>query len=196
MATEDHAAEAYQVAWEAFCRADLPQLEELTYLSPFPCGLDGWLGNHWLTSAIDTGNADAVAWVLSKGPRVDFIDGGFTALKSALQTEKDWPHSSGRHGRTAEEAADVTIRLIDMLLAAGADINQRMGLDDTALHTAVLWSSPRVLRHLLACGADPFVWNSEYGPSRPIDDAKRAKRYDNWAILRDAMLAARPDDPI
>jgi ankyrin repeat protein len=129
-----------------------------------------------------------VAWVLSKSAKVDYVeDDGFTALKAALQTEADWMHTSNPLARDADQAAELTIRLIDMLLAAGADVNQRQSLDEIPLHTAAAWSSPRVVQHLLAHGADPFAWNSDFTPQQPADVAKGARRWEVAAILRAAM---------
>lgn len=193
---EDPAFLFYNAAWTAMVAGDLTRLEALTHLSPFPCATDGWIGRHWLTHAIDSGNPDAVAWVLSKGARADYVeDDGFTALKAALQTEVDWMHISNPLACNADQAADLTIRLIDLLLAAGVDVNQPMTLDVTALHMAAMWSSPRVLRHLLAAGADPLAQDSDYGCEYPVDYARHAKRPDNVAVLREAMERAQASEP-
>lgn len=192
--TDEHAAEAFEVVWQAFSDADLPRLEELALSlgESFPCGMDGWLGRRWLTTAIGTGNPAAVTWVLSKGPEVDYVDdGGFTALKSALQVEIDCqiPDRDGR-SLTATEAATLTIRLIELLLDAGSDINRRMGLNSTVLHVAAEWSSPAVLHYLLYRGADPFVVTTDYWPETPADAAERRKRWKVHAVLRTAMGTA------
>lgn len=108
-------------------------------------------------------------------------------------------HTSNPYARNSDEAADLTIRLIDMLLAAGADVNQKMTLDETALHTAASWSSPKVVRHLLAVGANPLAQDSDYGFDFPLGYAVHAKRPEIAAILREAMEDARgrmQTDPI
>ncbi len=43
---EDPAFLFYIPAWKAMLEGDLQRLEDLTRLSPFPCGTDGWVGNH------------------------------------------------------------------------------------------------------------------------------------------------------
>lgn len=147
---QDPALQFVNNAWAAMLAGDLEKLEVLTDLSPFPCASDGWSDMRWLTHAINSGNADAVIWVLSKGCDASYIkDDGNTPLKAVLQTEEDWPHSGNPVITTTEKAADLTIRLIDLLLAAGADINQRLSRDQTALHVAAVRSSPRLVRHLL-----------------------------------------------
>ncbi len=183
------AADVFDVAWQALVEADLSRLEELAADGPFPCSLDGWVRRPWLTTAIHAGNPASVAWVLSKGPEVDHIDGeGFTALKAALQMEIDCRLPPA-------EAAALTIRLIDLLLDAGADVNQPMTLYETALHVAAFWSSPTVVRHLLARGADPFAVSHDYLPQTPADVAKAIKRWDVHAVLREAMDRASPAAP-
>lgn len=175
----------YETTWDALEAGDVERLEELTHLSSFPCGLDGWHGLHWLTTAIHTGNLTSVAWVLGRKPDVTYIEAdGFTALKSALQMEMDCR-------LPPDEAAAFTIRLIDMLLDAGADINQRMTLDVTLLHVAAEGSSPAVVAHLLARGADPHAVSHDYTPRTPAGQAAFRKRWDVHAILR----AARENTP-
>lgn len=186
---ENHAIRIYETTWDALEAGDVERLEELTHLSSFPCGLDGWHGQHWLTTAIHTGNLTSVAWVLGRKPDVTYIEAdGFTALQSALQMEMDCK-------LPPDEAAAFTIRLIDMLLDAGADINQRMTLDVTLLHVAAEWSSPAVVAHLLARGADPHAVSHDYTPRTPAGQAAFRRRWDVHAILR-AARENTPEPPV
>jgi len=89
--------------------------------------------------------------------------------------------------RSPEEAALLTIRMIDLLCEAGADINLGATLGETALRAAARWSSPKVVLHLLAKGADPMQWDQEYDPCQPVDYATGAKRQEVRDILRAAM---------
>lgn len=143
---------------------DLPALERLyADAPPFPNGVDGWLGRHWLTNAISSARPEVVAWVLSKGVEPNFTDDeGYSPLKSALEIEEN-------SVAVTTSKVDITIAVIDLLLGAGARLNHRMTLDETALHAAVYRSSPRVVAHLLACGADPHAEDLEYEPGKPID---------------------------
>ncbi|MHA6263970.1 ankyrin repeat domain-containing protein [Arenibacterium sp. CAU 1754] len=182
---EEFVIQNFEAAYEAFRTGNISRLDELAKGSPFPCGTDGWLGRRWLTNAIDSHNPDAVAWVLSKNPQVNYVDeDGFTALKSILQVEND---SKIVEKLNDKDAASLTIKLIDMLLKAGAEINLTATLAETVLHTAAMWSSPSVVQHLLLCGADPLAWDDEYSPRQPADYAKLHKRWEVHAILRDAM---------
>jgi ankyrin repeat protein len=185
---EDPAILFFETAWTAMVEGDLARLEELTHLNLFPRGTDGWLDRHWLTSAIFSSNPVSVAWVLSNGPEVNYVDDeGFTALMSALQVEHSCQMKHLDQPKSAEEATALTIQLIDLLLAAGAEINLGATMGETALHFAALRSSPAVIRHLLACGANPRVYDSDYTPCCPADNAKLAKRWEVAAILREAM---------
>ncbi|MEP3636004.1 MAG: hypothetical protein ABJN14_01925 [Paracoccaceae bacterium] len=176
----------FEAAWEAFLHADIQTLDRLASESDFPHGVDPWAEERWLTSAISTGNLKSVDWVLSKGVEVSYLDSGFSALKTALQLENDckiWIYEK----LEPSEAATLTINMIDMIVKAGADVNQRLSLNYTALHAAAAWSSVEVVRHLLSLRADPFVVSSDYDSSRPVDDAKELKRWDVHAVLCEAM---------
>lgn len=173
----------FYLVHEAMMEGDIPMLERIAAENPpFPLGQDEWLTRHWLTNAIHTGNLEAMAWVLSKGPDVHYVDDeGYTALKSVLEMETET--TPVKIDKTAR-----TIEMIDMLLEAGAHINQRMTLDETALHAAVYRSSPRVVAHLLAKGADPHAYDAEYQPQQPIHYVQYFKyRAEVEALLREAM---------
>lgn len=172
-------ADLFQVIFDAFCEGDIAFLETHWVEGGFPDGVDGWLGRHWLTSAIMSGNIDAVAWVLGKKPEVNFVDDeGFTALMTALQIEKEVGLV-----RPGANGTQIAIAIIDLLLGAGANINLRATLDYTALHRAAMWSSPKVVEYLLGKGANPRAFDLEYNPETPVDIAKRMKRWDIHAML-------------
>jgi len=176
--------EEFETASEAFWRGNIEKLEALTAESNFPHGNDQWLGQYWLTHAIVARNLKSIEWVLSKGVDVHYEHQGFTALKDVLQVEDDC-QVLGELSKP--EAATLTIKMIDLLVKAGVDVNQRMNLDYTAMHSAALWSSVDVIRHLLQLGADPSFYSGDYVPSRPVDDAKFHKRWEVHAVLCEAM---------
>ena len=171
---------------------DIKRLEELTHFSSFPHGKDGWLGRHWLTHAVDCGNLAAIEWVLSKKPAINYQDDeGECALTSALQFEANaalWDDEDAR--LSAGDAVKRVIEIVNLLVREGADINQRLTLDKTPLHAAAHWSSPEVVRHLLALGADPNLRDCDYGFDAPADCAKSSKRPEVETILREAMQAS------
>lgn len=92
----------------AFAEGDPAQLDGFAdRVAGFPPGQDRFMGRHWLTHAIQPGNTDAVAWVLGKGVAVDFRDDeGNSPLKAVIAD-------------AGESGADLTLRLMDMLFAAG-----------------------------------------------------------------------------
>jgi hypothetical protein len=53
---EDRAILFFEAAYTAMIDGNLQRLEELTQLSPFLCGTDGWTGRRWLTTAIHSTN--------------------------------------------------------------------------------------------------------------------------------------------
>ncbi len=191
--SEEFVMQYFEAVWKALKNADIQRLESFAAGSPFPCGLDGWLGRYWLTNAIDAGNADAVAWVLSKKPDVNYVDDeGFTAVMSVLQQELDYRKGVIKNaGLLNCEAQSLAIQMIDLLCDAGADINLATTLGTTALHSAARWSSPAVVRHLLLRGADPLAIENDSLPRRPAEVAKDAKRQAVFAVLREAEEAQR-----
>jgi len=123
----------------------------------------------FLRAAVDTGREASIRCVSSKGAEVDFEDGGYTPLRSALETET---HTSICATESSGERAARTIRIIDMLFEAGATLDFRYGLGDTVLHTAAAISSPVVVQHLLDLGSDAMLYDWEYLRGRPIDYAR------------------------
>ncbi|SMY06599.1 ankyrin repeat domain-containing protein [Flavimaricola marinus] len=173
----------FYLVHDSMTEGDIAMLELIaTENPPFPLGLDDLLSRQWLTNAIHTCNLDTIAWVLSKGPDVNYQDGeGYIPLKSALEVETEsLPLKVNK--------SDLTIAIIDLLLAAGARINQRMTLDETVLHAAVFRSSPKVIAHLLACGADPHAEDAEHISGKPIDLVRYARApKEVEALLKEAM---------
>lgn len=187
----------FDTAYQAFCNGDIATLESLAAGSDFPHGVDGFVGTYWLTNAISSGNLEAVRWVLGKDVEVNYIDDeGDSALNFALQIEL---HSRLIQPSVSDQAevTALTICMIDLLYDAGADLNLRLTLDYTALHSAAAWSSTEVVRHLLALGADPSVMHRDYStPTTPADVAKRKKRWEVHAVLCEAMGVAPSGQPI
>ena len=171
--------------YDALFEGDIALLDELSQrVSDLPWA-EGDGGHEVLSTAIGWANEACVAWVLSKKPEINFVDDqGFTPLKHVLQIEGD---PDPLHNRSQSERAEVTMRLIDLLIEAGADINLSATLGESVLHTAAMWSSPRVIRHLLARGADPMRFDHEYEPRQPSYYAKFFKRWDAHAVLEQAM---------
>ena len=99
---------------------------------------------------------------------------GFPPLIAAL--------SSGGPGRPPKE----TIEILELLLAFGADPNQRGINDYTALHMAVAERNLRAVEVLLDAGADPAL-------ATRIDDCETPRQMAERAGLREiaSLLAAR-----
>ena len=178
---EDAATLIFDATWDALVQGDTARLEELASQSTFPNGTDSWLGSHWLSTAVEAGNPTSLAWALSKRPEINYVDNcGFTALYMALRHEVSLELASA-------DATALTITLLDSLLDAGAEINLSSPIEGTVLHSAAWFSSPTVVRHLLARDADPFVASDDYISKTPADVAKFHKRWEVHALLRAAM---------
>lgn len=179
----------FEIAYQAFCDGDVTLLEKLSSGCDFPKGVDGFVGRHWLSNAIAACNLASLTWVLGKDVEVNFEDDeGSSAITWALQMENDY--GLLRPGEPDQAAGTTyTIAVLDLLNDAGADVNMRLTLDETALHVAARWSSPSVIRHLLDLGADPTVFDAEYTPRQPVYYAKFGERWEAAAVLEAAMTS-------
>jgi len=173
--------------YNALFEGDVSALERLSAAKPDLPWAPDETGRDVLVTAIQWSNEASIKWVLSKNPDVSFVDDcGFSILKHVLQIEFD-ESANIVHKRTQDELTQLTVRLIDLLVEAGADIELTSTLGESVLHTAAMWSSPTVIRHLLNLGADPMLFDDEYTPRQPIYYAKFFKRWDAHKVLEDAM---------
>ena len=173
--------------YNALFEGDVSALERLSAAEPdLPWASDD-TGHDVLITAIQWSNEASVKWVLNRKPEINFVDDcGFSILKHVLQVEIDEGINIA-HKRNQEELTELTIRLIDLLADAGADINITSTLGESVLHTAAMWSSPTVIRHLLSLGTDPMLFDDEYTPRQPIYYAKFFKRWEAYQVLEEAM---------
>jgi ankyrin repeat protein len=103
-------------------------------------------------------------------PREHF---GFPPLVAALTCHRPRP---GRPGRS-----DVR-QIVELLIAFGADPNQRGINDETPLHATAASGDLELARVLLAAGADPTLRTRIDDYLSPIDVARRA-RFDALVLL-------------
>lgn len=135
--------EAHKAAHDAFVRGDLAALKaELGHPPEFPNGpvpAELATGNTCLEYAIGWSPLLFIRTLLELGADPNFPDpGGFPPLIGAL--------SAKRQDRQ---------EVLELLLAFGADIQQRGINDYTPLHYAVDLDDPEAIRFLIAHGADP-----------------------------------------
>lgn len=83
-------------------------------------------------------------------------DDGFPALFAAISADRE-----------------DNVRIVELLLDAGADVHIRGINDWTPLHYAVAAEEIGAVRLLLARGADPFATTSIDDKTSPLDDAER-----------------------
>jgi hypothetical protein len=102
------------------------------------------------------------------------VDDGFPPLIAALSCAREVP------GATRRTDVDEILRL---LLAFGADPNQRGINDYTALHMAVAERRPLAVQMLLAGGADPDLRTRIDECETPLEMAEAAGQADVAAIL-------------
>ncbi len=113
---------------------------------------------------------------LGADPNYDDLD-GFPSLVAALSFAGDGSDRS---------QADVH-QLLELLLAYGADPNQRGINDCTPLHYAAGADDDRAVEILLAHGADPTARTGIDDRETPLEGAERAGRLRAAAALRRAL---------
>ena len=167
--------------YRALEESDIKFLEDYAKLHPnFPHSTDDWLERHWLTNAIDCGSVASIRWILDQGVDANYNDDeGFSPLKSVLQREYD--------SKNREWGQSDAVEIIDMLLAAGADINAKGTLDVTALHNAAAWGSAKMVRHLLDRGANPDAMDRDFVPGNPLSYVNKRKHPEIAALLESHM---------
>lgn len=130
---------------------------------PFELGL-----GHPLEYAIYWSPAGLITKLIAAGADVNYRDdGGFPSLIAAL--------SANRADR---------IDIVRLLIARGADLDQRGVNDWTPLHYAVSLRDVGALRLLLQAGADPSQRTRIDDCSTPLEDAERTGFLQGAALMR------------
>jgi ankyrin repeat protein len=136
---------------------------------PFELGL-----GHPLEYAIYWGPFGLVEWLLGEGSSVNYEDDkGFPSLFAALSSDRPDRH-----------------RVISLLLAHGADPDQRGINDWTVLHYAVCRRDADALGMLLSAGADPELRTRIDDCETPLETARRAG-FEAGVLLLEAAAAGR-----
>src|SRR5690606_29403326 len=100
----------------------------------------------------------------------------------------DLSHADIRSDPMALDAQARAIETIDLLLAAGADINARNDRGFSPIHGAAFWGWDEVLRHLVAQGADPLAQSND--GHTPLDVVQGGV---TMGLGRGTATATRPD---
>ncbi|MFD1711828.1 hypothetical protein FVQ98_16245 [Ottowia sp. GY511] len=133
-------------------------LEEL--VDRFPHGVDAFVGRHWITNATDCGSVASVRWMLTRGIDLHFQDDeGYTPLHSALK-----------------RAQPARYELLDILLAAGAQVNAKGVSGWAPAHMAAVRDDVQALRILVRHGADLSSRTEVDHRGTPLEEARRYGR--------------------
>lgn len=164
----DHIIEALQLG-------DTALLERLG--PEFAASADDFIGQPWLFNAIDLGNLASLRWFLAQNVA---LDGADKAGRSPLQAAIERAAAPDQDDETPEDP----LPMIEALLDAGAEINaaSRQGL--TALHVAAALGLCKVVRLLLARGADPALRDEGFAGAAPFDYAVQAGHTEVAELLR------------
>lgn len=141
--------------------ADFEALEELAGCwDEFPCGMDDFIGRHWITNAIDCGSVEVVSWMLSHGASVPIAtDDGYTVLHSVIERDEDDRY-----------------RMMRVLIDAGADVNE-IGIHGYApAHLAAVRNDVEALEVLHEKGADFSLRTTVDDYATPLEEARSLRR--------------------
>jgi ankyrin repeat protein len=133
-----------------------------------------------LHRAAQTGAIELMSLLISKRADVNAVlhnPVGFADLDTPLHVAVSYLSVSDEETR---------IKMIELLLKSGANVNAKNHFNETPLCEAAFLSGPNVVKELLAKGADPSIRNTD-GKS-PLDMAKEFKKTENVKVLEDFAL--------
>jgi len=104
----------------------------------FPLGRDGFFEDHWIINAIGCGSVESIEWMIEKGVELrPTATSGTPPVFSCVERETKDKH-----------------RILEILIKAGADIDERGYNGWTPLHLAALRDDEQSMQMLLDAGAD------------------------------------------
>lgn len=133
-----------------------------------------------LHRAAQTGAIEMMSLLISKRADVNAVlhnPVGFADLDTPLHVAVSYLSVSDDETR---------IKMIELLLKSGANVNAKNHFNETPLFEAAFLSGPNIVKELLAKGADPSIRNTD-GKS-PLDMAKEFKKTENIKVLEDFAL--------
>ncbi|WP_368040326.1 ankyrin repeat domain-containing protein [Ruegeria atlantica] len=127
---------------EWLANGDLDQLEFATQLvDSFPCENDGCFGSPWIVHAVECGCLKSVNWMIEQGVNLQPCTAdGYPPVLACI-----------------EHDGKEKYQMLEALIAAGVDINQRGINGWTPLHMAAIREDERSMHMLLTAGADRSV---------------------------------------
>jgi ankyrin repeat protein len=157
---------------EAYKRGDLSTVKTLLGNPPdFPnCRGPRAVGEIILAYAIDHSPVPFVRTLLELGADANYGDNaGFPSLVAALSTERPERYE-----------------IVELLLAFGADVQQRGVNDYTPLHYAAAKNDLRMIELLLVHGADPSARTRIDEFLTPVEEAENRKFSEAVRVLKEA----------
>lgn len=151
----------YEQIITAIMACNLDALEEFAQLlDDFPTGKDHFIQRHWITNGIDCGNAAVVSWMIEKGAPLIFQDDeGYSVLHSAI--ERNQPDK---------------YEVLQILIAAGAELNAHGTNDWTPAHMAAARNDVEALKILKAAGADFSLRTRIDDYATPLEEAQSLEK--------------------
>jgi ankyrin repeat protein len=159
----------YDLAMTAIVNEDLDYLERLAATHEgFPAARDSFIRRNWLRNAIDCGTLAVVKWMVGHGATINYEDDeGYPALHAAI--DRDLPDRR---------------ETVELLCAAGADLNARGVNDWTPLHRAAALSDDiDILKTLLRHGADPQLRTRIDHYATPLEETRILEKPDAVRLL-------------
>lgn len=166
---------------------DLPRVQELLAEQPDLLNENATWIETALQAAAHVGNRPIAEYLLSQGAPLDICTAAMLGrsddVRAQLADEPELAHANGAHNIPVlfYPAISGNLAILDLLYAAGADVNVDEGVN-SPLHGAAIFGQTEAVRWLLDHDANPYA--VDYEGKTPLDRAEENGHAEAAALLK------------